>query len=205
MLAKDLGPCCSALFCKSSSTLPPPHRHFLGVDVCKNERFSSLDFPEPPSAQRAAMVSPPLLRQFLGVVNKVGAYEMHTYSAPSRPSLVGSGRPLGQPAPQLKSGFCAIGSKSFSLLVRGCFARLRPAGEGSAGSVSPSEDFGGFRSCSEAAPVVSGRMCGLSRSGVARSCHLRLLVVGADGARRGQAEQEAQAAARRQHHLSNSG
>ena len=37
-------------------------------------------------------------------------------------------------------------------------------------------------------------MCGLSRSGVARSCHLRLLVVGADGARRGQAEQEAQAA-----------
>ncbi len=46
------------------------------------------------------MVAPPLLRQFLGVVNKVGGYETHTYSAPSRPSLVGSGRPLGQPAPQ---------------------------------------------------------------------------------------------------------
>ena len=46
------------------------------------------------------MVAPPLLRQFLGVVNKVGGYETHTYSAPSRPSLVVSGRPLGQPAPQ---------------------------------------------------------------------------------------------------------
>ena len=46
------------------------------------------------------MVAPPLLRQFLGVVNKVGGYETHTYSAPSRPSLVGSGRPLGQLAPQ---------------------------------------------------------------------------------------------------------
>ena len=44
------------------------------------------------------MVAPPLLRQFLGVVNDDGGYETHTYSAPSRPSLVGSGRPLGQPA-----------------------------------------------------------------------------------------------------------
>eukprot|EP01045_Picozoa_sp_COSAG04_P013508 COSAG04_NODE_962_length_9154_cov_68.379680_3_plen_69_part_00 len=46
------------------------------------------------------MVAPPLLWQFLGVVNKVGGYETHTYSPLTRPSLADSGRPLGQPAPQ---------------------------------------------------------------------------------------------------------
>ena len=46
------------------------------------------------------MVAPPLLRQFLGVVNDDTVAMKRTYSAPSRPSLVGSGRPLGQPAPQ---------------------------------------------------------------------------------------------------------
>ena len=46
------------------------------------------------------MVAPPLLWQFLGVVNKVGGYTTHTHSPLIGPSLAGSGRPLGQPALQ---------------------------------------------------------------------------------------------------------